>query len=307
MDDEKKDNQEIEENTQEDEAYNYVKDHSKPIRVLAHETREKRKKAKVKEEETVETPKDEPKPEPTPPIPETLPVDEEKEAIKRELDELKKQTAELKKINDSKLSEEQKEVKRENLRAKWSAVDETGKPTPKDYDEIVAESNRIAEERFNQLYEERRTREIDEANRRTEAQKAEQAELERNQQAYREQVDKMVRDEVTEMRQQGILKTPVNPNDPNDPALVEERDLFQRAMEVNAERAKNNQPYIVSISRIFYNHYKPSNKQPAGADAPVSSPRTVNPPKQSDEDRYIYARDSKKSIRDFARDLLRGK
>ena len=73
--------------------------------------------------------------------------------------------------------------------------------------------------------------------------------------------------------------------------------LFQTMLEVNQERVKENKSPIYSIKEIFYEHYKPVNTQPAGADAPISAGKGNVSPEGQELD---YQRDVKnKSLMDI--------
>jgi hypothetical protein len=79
----------------------------------------------------------------------------------------------------------------------------------------------------------------------------------------------------------------------------ERKELFKTMLDVNTERQKEGKAPIYSIKEVFYEHYK-KDKQPAGADAPISMGKGVNPPEEKD---INYAEVHKKS---FA-DILMGK
>ena len=83
------------------------------------------------------------------------------------------------------MTKKEKQEEEERIKAKWTGRDEkTGAVTPKDYDEIVKESVRIAKEEadklFVQRYNEAKAKEAEEVKVKTEAQKTEAYQLNHN-------------------------------------------------------------------------------------------------------------------------------
>lgn len=139
---------------------------------------------------------------------------------------------------------------------------------PKDYEEIVNESNRIAELKVKKMLEERDRQALAKSE---EEAKAREAELAKSKQ-FEEDFNKMIDEEVAELYQNDKLPKVVNAEDPNDPGVKAKFELFKTMREVNEKRVKAGQTPITSVSRIFNNYYKPKD-QPAGSDAPISDGR----------------------------------
>ena len=161
---------------------------------------------------------------------------------------------------------------------------------PKDYDEIAAESTRIAELRFNKILEEKeaKSREI-----------AEQEQSKKQQEQSRiDAYNKLVDEELEELYASDKLPKIKDQNDPNDLGVKERFNLFKTMKEVNDKRIAEGKDPIYSVHRIYNGYYKPT-KQPAGADLPISSGKSPAPPADAEQE-YSYADiHNKRSILDF--------
>ena len=184
-----------------------------------------------------------------------------------------------KKIEDvmkSSLTEEEKKEtvdKLQGYKSKWTSESRT----PTDYDEILEEAANFIEFR----------------NKKTQEEQAKvQEEQTKKQEEYNktqiEQFNKYTDEQLEDLMTQG--KIPRNDEESR-------KALFQTMLEVNQERVKENKNPIYSIKEIFYEHYKPVNTQPAGADAPISAGKGNVSPEGQELD---YQRDVKnKSLMDI--------
>jgi len=73
--------------------------------------------------------------------------------------------------------------------------------------------------------------------------------------------------------------------------------FFKTMMEVNQKRVAEGKTPIYSAKEIFYEHYTPSNEQPAGEDAPISAGRGSTQVENKDE--YSYQEIHKPSFFDL--------
>jgi hypothetical protein len=129
-------------------------------------------------------------------------------------------------------------------------------PTYKEALDFVATnvSNRIRSEQ-----EEAAKKAKDEEEKRTEAQQGRVA-------AFNRYIDDQLEDLVSQGKLHGII----NKEDNRDLGVQERKALFKIMQEVNQRRTTEGKEPIYSIKEIFYEHYKPVNQQPPGANAPVS-------------------------------------
>lgn len=284
--------------------------HNKSMRTLVKEAHEKVADAGKPPEDTKppETKPPETKPPESKP-PETKPnekptlsvEDIKKNAREAVAEEVKKNTeelkAEIKKIQDSTQTNEEKNKQIEALKVKWQGVDpKTGKPSPVNYDEIVAETRRIVMEEVKQFYKEQKEHELEEMKK---VQTEDEQKKVQEKKTYEErltQVQARINNEMEELFVQGKLARPKDINDLKDPAARKVKDLFDQAAAYNMQRQKEGKELEPSIAKFFFMYYKPKGDQPAGADAPVSTNKAAPPPADT-EDRYVYARDHRKSMR----------
>lgn len=213
----------------------------------------------------------------------------------------------LKKIEDSKASEAKKEEKREELRAKWTGKDpQTGETTPKDWDELVTESRRLALEDFRQELAEKEAEQAKARDEQLAQEKVRDEHLKKINEENLAYVNRRVMEERERMYENRVLPRPKDPNDPNDAAVQRERALFAKALEVNQNRQKAGKEPITSIADIYYNYFlseEKITKQPAGADAPISGSATT--PQKQVEDRFSWSKDHHRSMREIALDVKR--
>jgi hypothetical protein len=207
---------------------------------------------------------------------------------------IKKQEEEKQKKQDRIKAEEAAKAKEEELKPKFTATDKDGNPVPKNYDEIAAESARIAEEKaLARLRAEQQEKEAEAARVAAEKTKNEET-IKAQQKAAEEQLQKELDTDLNDLYAGNKLPKIKDPKDPNDPGNKEFKNLFETAQKVNAERMAKGEPPIRSIKLIYYEHYKPLAK-PAGHDAPVLGSETTisnEPP----VDKYVVARDRNKSM-----------
>lgn len=282
-----------------EDKFDYKEDHGKSLQEIAKEVREANRA--IEEESTEPEPKEE-----KPPVEETPPPKKEPEVVIT-LDDITKQAArqakeelqaELKKIEDDrKLTDAQKEKEKEDLRYSWEKEDRT----PKDYKEIAEEAEKRAFERAKKFVEERDAKALAEYQTQ---QKAEQDRQEQTKKATADQqkaLEDGINAEVDKLINSGKLPRPTDLTNEEDPATKEYKEFFNAAIKYNQDHPD---APVKSPIEFFSLHYTPPSKQPAGADAPVSGTRTT-PTEQNTEDKYVYARDHGKSLRQMAYEVNR--
>lgn len=213
---------------------------------------------------------------------------------------VKKQEEEKQRELDKAKAEEAEKARQEALKPKFTGVDEKGNVTPKDYDELALESARIGEEkayaRIKAEQEAAATQAKQEQDQKTQAE--EQAKEKR--QALENQLQKELDSDLTDLYSANKLPKIKDPNNENDPGVKEQRNLFEIAQKVNAERMAKGEPPIRSIKLIYYEHYKPLEK-PAGHNAPVLGAES-SVSNELPEDKYIPSRDRNKSIEQLVKE-----
>lgn len=260
------------------------------LRDLVKEDKEAQLKEKEEEKIGEEPKNEEPKEKPKEEVKEE-PKEEEKPEIKPE--ELITKTAkeiatELRKIDkDKELSDVEKEARKDAVKAHWTGYDEKGNPTPKSYDEIVAEARRIAFEDFKEFYKEQKAQELEEFKKVQGEEEVKKKEQEKAYQTTVEQTQAKINEEMEELFASGKLKRPkdVNNLDLKNQADKEYKDLFDQAIKFNEDRRKEGKPMIDSIAKFYFMHYKPSGEQPAGEDAPIAGNTSGEP--ESEELDYM--------------------
>lgn len=113
-----------------------------------------------------------------------------------------------------------------------------------------------------------------------------QKQMKEYQKQQTDKFNKDIDDQLNDLYASNKLPQIKDPNDPNDLGVVARRALFQKMMEVNQGRVKDGKSPIYSLKEIFYEHYTPPNRQPAGADAPISIGRGGSAPKSEGD--YSY-------------------
>lgn len=214
------------------------------------------------------------------------------ELIKKDAEEIAKKTLtdELQKIKDSELSVKEKKEAAQEAKAKWSGFDpKTGTPTPKDYDEIVAEARRLANEDFDTRYEARRSKEIEEYQKQATDQKKTQDERD----AAQSQLQTVITNKINEELEELYTKKELSRDNEEM-----RQDLFRQAAAFNAERVGKNLPPIDSITRFYHNYYKKPEQKVAGGDAPIAG-NSLATPKTETHSNYVKIHNS--SFRDLAK------
>lgn len=215
------------------------------------------------------------------------------DAAKASNEELK---AEIAKIRESDKTTKEKDAEIKELKANWTGFDKSsGKQTPKDYDEIVSESRRLAFEDFKNFYKEQKQAELEEYKK---AEVAQQADKRKQQEDFDQRVatlNSRINGEMEELYAMGKLVKPKDINDPNDPAAKRVKDLFDQAARYNEKQGREGKPLVDSIAKYYFMYYQPAEeKQPPGADAPVSGNRAAPP---EDGGQISYADIHNKSFR----------
>lgn len=207
----------------------------------------------------VESPKEGKEPPTEEPKKEEPPKVKEEEGVDFDPEKLKKETAELtaKMIAEAQpkpQTPEQKDEYTEFEKAIWEK--EGRNPTYKEALDFVREN---VTKTIKQEQEEVATKAT-----------AEREANEKAQQDRTEAFNKYIDDQLDDLISQGKLHKVVNKEDDKDLGVQERKALFKTMMEVNQGRIGAGKDPIYSIKEIFYEHYKPVNRQPAGAEAPVS-------------------------------------
>jgi len=225
-------------------------------------------------------------------------------AEKRQAELAAKTAAEV--VEKQRLAEEDRKAKeqqaldaekkrQEALKPKFTGVDKDGNPLPKSYDEIAAESARIAKE---EATAEIRAKEA--------ATKAFNEGLQKEMDADLNAIYKA--NDLPKIKVE--IKDASDPTDPgfSDPGYKEREHLFKTAVKVNSQRMAKGQPLIRSIQMIRYGkdpetgkaYYTPLTKQVAGHNAPVFG----NESSQSEEisEKYNIKTDRNKSYAQIIRE-----
>lgn len=222
-------------------------------------------------------------------------------AAKAAQDVLDKQLAEEQKKADALKAEEAEKKRLEDLKPKFTGKDEKGNVSPLNYEELTAESVRIAKEEAKReilaelaAKEQAIKAEQDKAQQTVEQQKAQQKSIE-------DSLQKELDRDLKALYAANDMPKIGDPKDENDPGNKAFKHLFETAQRVNGERIGKGLDPIRSIQVIRYG--KDENGKPfytplaplAGHDAPVfgsESSLSNEPP----EDQYIPSRDRSKSM-----------
>jgi len=247
-------------------------------------------------------------------------------AEKRQAELAAKTAAEV--VEKQRLAEEDRKAKeqqaldaekkrQEALKPKFTGVDKDGNPLPKSYDEIAAESARIAKEeataeiRAELAEKEAKAKETQDQEAKVKADK------EAATKAFNEGLQKEMDADLNAIYKANDLpkikveiKDASDPTDPgfSDPGYKEREHLFKTAVKVNSQRMAKGQPLIRSIQMIRYGkdpetgkaYYTPLTKQVAGHNAPVFG----NESSQSEEisEKYNIKTDRNKSYAQIIRE-----
>lgn len=247
-----------------EEEVPYEEIHEKSMQELAEDKIEEKEPVKA-EEKTPEPPKEVEKE-----------IEFDPEQLKREAAE-QATNALLERLTGVK---EKKNEQDEELMSPWAKEGRN----PKDYEEIAdwAVSKK-------QILDDRRAKELEVT---TQKQREDQAKVEKEkEQGFLSFVD----EELGELYEFGQLPKIKDASNQNDPGVVATNALLQTMATVNAERNSKGLPLIYSVNKIYHHFYKAPNRQPAGADAPVSGSRGASA-SEPDDNTFVYARDHKKSF-----------
>lgn len=120
----------------------------------------------------------------------------------------------------------------------------------------------------------------------------EQTALENQRTEENKRLDEVIDDEMEDLYNAGKLTRIKDANNPNDQGVIERKALFAKWAEINAQRAKDGKPQIISATRVYDFHYQKPNAQPPGANAPVAGANNsgVAP---SEETKLDYLKDVK--------------
>ncbi len=295
----------------------YARDSRKSLRQIADDVQEEVKKQN-KEEKPTEDNKPLEENSTTPPEkkddnkegvvspPASPPVDAEKikeEAIKTAREEAQKAAKqafedEMKKIAENNKSLEEKQKDADEL---ISVFEKEGR-LPKDYKEVLSEASRIARVTF----EQQQKRAQEEAKKAADAKKAEEEKVAGEQKKAEEEkmtaITNKINTDLNDLYEAKVLPRPPEKYNESDKNQKETDELLKFGIELNQKRVKEGLPPIDSVAKIYYMHYKPyldakgkKSGQPPGADAPVAG-ATQGSKTDGAKDKYVYARDHKKSF-----------
>jgi len=171
------------------------------------------------------------------------------------------------------------------------------KRTPKDYNEITDWAIQ-KQQILNKRAEAEHQKEVENQKKVAEDQNKQQIE------SFNKYTDELLND----LRNSGKLAKVVNPNDPNDPGVIAQKALFQKMLDVNIERQKQNKQPVYSVKEIYYDHFqnvKPEPEEVPGADAPVS-PSKASPSTETKELDYVKDIQPGRNFASWLTDALRG-
>jgi len=204
---------------------------------------------------------------------------------------------EIQKILDKDKDIQDKQKEADELIAAWDKE----KRLPKDYNELIAETMRIADAKVAQAQKAaERQRVIDEqAQKETQAKEAQGAKD--TQQTKLDDYQKRIAADLEEIYAAGFLKRPVNVEEINNPTTTDEgakktQEIFDFGVKLNTERKTKGLPPVDSLNKIFFLHYQPymkaqgktQSKQVAGADAPVSPSRNQSVTQSNKPQPFYY-------------------
>lgn len=268
---------------------NYLKDHRKSFKELSYEiTQASKKQLKADKTDDVEE------------VKEDKPTEAKIEPVVEPKVESKPEDKVEPKIDPQKIAEEAakkaaEELDKKRLQAEKEAADKKAQDeakvlawqkenrSPKDYDEIVTETKRLAREEILAEIRAEREKERQAAEQKTFAQQQEEERIKQLNDQNRRYVEKRLAEELDRMYQNKVIDKPVDETDKNDPAAKRLEAILKKGVEVNKERMANGQEPIMSVADIYYNYYLPTEKKDLpGADAPIAGART-SPVSRSDQ------------------------
>lgn len=293
----------------------YARDSRKSLRQIADDAQEEAKKQSKEEKPPEETkPKEEGEGVVTPPENKqekkeeaaAPTIDAEKikeEAVKTAREEAQKAAKqafedEMKKIAENNKSLEEKQKDADAL----ISVFEKENRLPKDYKEVLNEASRIARATFEQQQKHAKEeadkadaqKKQDEAQKESERKKAEEEKM--------TAITSKITTDLNDLYDAKVLPRPPKEYNEKDKSQKETDELLKFGIELNQKRSKEGLAPIDSVAKIYYMHYKPyidakgkQNEQPPGGDAPIAG-ATQGSKTDGAKDKYVYARDHKKSF-----------
>ena len=236
------------------------------------------------------------------------------ETASKVTEEVKKEfKTEIQKILDKPIDDQAKQKEADELVASW----EKEKRLPKDYPELISETQRIAEVRAKRTMEEMLAKRDEEAKAQREKEETEKKQSEEAKTKQIEDFNAKIKNELEELHSANIFKRPAKPEeidnpDTKDDAAKEVQKFFNYGIKYNTEQVKKGLPPETSLTKLYFLHYKPEvdahpevkeDKQPAGADAPVAGNDSI-PAGEAPKDKYVYARDHNKSFSQLGSELM---
>ena len=194
---------------------------------------------------------------------------------------------------------------------------EKEKRLPKDYPELISETQRIAEVKAKRTMEDLLAKRDAEVKVQQEKETKQKEETEKARSTQIEDFNKRIANELEELHQAKVLKKPEKPEEINnlnttDEAAKEVQKFFEYGVKYNTDQSKKGLPPETSLTKLYFLHYKPELdahpelkevKEVAGADAPVAGNPSV-PSNESSKDKYDYKRDHNRTFAQIASDIM---
>lgn len=189
---------------------------------------------------------------------------------------------EISKILDKDKNIQDKQTEADALVASW----EKENRLPKDYKELISETMRISDAKFQQREKERIEREQTEKAERERVEQETKAKTEAEAQEQEkkrvEEFNKQISEDLNKLYDGNYLERPENIDEINNTDTKDERakktqELFNFGVELNTRLHKEGKQPVRSLTEIYFMHYKPyldakgdTKKEVPGADAPVA-------------------------------------
>jgi hypothetical protein len=248
----------------------------------------------------------------------------DEELVKKTSDETAKKVAEetkeafkteIQKILDKPIDDQAKQKEADELIASWEK-DGREKKLPKDYQELIQETQRIAEVKAKRTMDDMLAKRDEEAKVQREKEETEKKTTEEARTKQVENFNKRIETELEELGMAKVIELPedrkeINNSETKDEKAKNVQKFFEYGIKYNQEQTKKGLPPETSLTKLYFLHYKPEvdanppkkDEQPAGADAPIAGNNNT-PSSEAPKDKYSYSRDHNKSFSQIASDIL---
>lgn len=315
------------------EAYDYKRDSKRTLRDISKDIQDRRKK------KLESTPKPEitsaPKAEPAAPA-EKKPEEEKPEKVEKVEEPKIDVEAAVKKAADAAAAKATEETKKEfqakideilnkdkDMLEKQKEADEListwdkEKRLPKDYNELITETMRIADAKMEQKMraekakadEERQTLEKTKADEDAKAKSAQETQLSNYQKQITQDIEELI--STKEFKKPTDIEEINNP-ETKDTAAKEIQKVLEFGVKLNTKLVSEGKQPVQSLYKIYYSHYKPvmdkaapKDEQPAGADAPIAGANNSVAPEKSGKLGIPYEQLHKESFTQMATRIAR--